>query len=277
MKIRVLVIFLAFAPAVHAQQWWLELGTGVMAYNGDLTQKEVSLRRLRPAVAINLKSNTGGIINLRGGIMWGKVTANDQFNPQSDLKARNLNFTSHIFEANFIAELALFDPDLYKAYPYFLAGVGIFYFNPYSYDQNHVKTYLRPLSTEGQGLPEYPNRKKYALVQPCIPLGMGWKWALNDKWELSYEIGFRVLFTDYLDDVSKTYVDIETLIVEKGLKAAEFAYRKVGVPFSELGEKRGNSDKNDVYFFSGLKLAVHLAPSKKKKKTEEEENEARGY
>jgi Domain of unknown function (DUF6089) len=271
-KIRIIALLLILSHVVIAQEWLAEFSLGVTAYNGDLTQKEVSFRRMRPSAGFNLKYNTGGLVDFRAGFLYGKITADDKYNAAKDLKARNLNFTSQIFEANVVAELNLFDPDLYNALPYFFGGIGIFYFNPYSYDKDHKKTYLKPLSTEGEGLAEYPNRKKYALIQPCIPAGLGWKIHYKEKFELTYELGFRVLFTDYLDDVSKTYADIETLVVRKGIKSAEFAYRKVGVPFREFGEKRGNSERKDVYFFTGFKLGIKLQKSHKKSTAPEEEN-----
>ena len=271
MKNLVFACLLLFGQCLSAQEWLLEVSGGISAYNGDLTQKEVSIKRMRPAASLSLKYNTGGMIDFRGGVFYGRVTADDKNNPQKDLHNRNLNFTSDIFEVNFVAELNLFDPDLYNAFPYFFGGIGVFYFNPYSFDKDGKKTFLRPLSTEGQGLPEYPDRKVYSLVQPCLPVGMGWKWHYKKRIELAYEIGFRIIFTDYLDDVSETYADIETLIVRKGLKTAEFAYRKIGVPFAELGEKRGNSSKRDVYFFSGLKISFQLGGGHKKRKSDEPE------
>ena len=43
---------------------------------------------------------------------------------------------------------------------------------------------------------------------------------------MSFEFGYRFLITDYLDDVSKTYVSLEILNLRKGPKASELAYRK---------------------------------------------------
>jgi len=39
------------------------------------------------------------------------------------------------------------------------------------------------------------------------------------------EFGYNKLFTDYLDDVSKTYVDAGTLSGERGQTAVDLAYR----------------------------------------------------
>ena len=65
------------------------------------------------------------------------------------------------------------------------------------------------------------------------------------------------MITDYLDDVSKTYVSLEILNLRKGPKSGELAYRK-STPFGEEGFPRGNSKVRDYYFFTGLKLAFNL-------------------
>ena len=53
-------------------------------------------------------------------------------------------------------------------------------------------------------------------------------------------------------------------LTEKGPKAAELAYRGTP-PFRYEGEVRGNSAINDIYFFSGIKIAVNLGNILKKR------------
>jgi hypothetical protein len=102
--------------------------------------------------------------------------------------------------------------------PYVFVGVAVYHFNPYAYDTTGKKVYLQPLSTEGEGLPQYPGRKEYALTQLAIPFGGGIKFRITDRVVLAYEIGMRKLFTDYLDDVSNTYVSETVLLAAKGPK-----------------------------------------------------------
>jgi len=253
-----LISFLLASNTCFAQEWITEVMVGISGYNGDLTQQRVSFQTMRPAVNVNLKYNTGDFINFRLGIGFGTVLGNDKFNTEPDLKARNLNFKTNILEANLCAEINFADPETYFSYPYLLAGVGAFHFNPYTYDQNNTKTFLEPLSTEGEGLSQYNDRKKYSLIQVCFPVGFGWKFKYKENWEISYEFGYRFLLTDYLDDVSTTYPNLDVLAQAKGLKAAELSYRKQGVPFREEGQVRGNSKIKDMYFFTGIKLGLNL-------------------
>jgi hypothetical protein len=241
-----------------AQSWMGEVMAGVSAYNGDLTEQAVSLKRINPALAFNLEYNSGNFLNFRIGLAYERVSADDKDNKDIFLQRRNLNFKSSIIELTACAELNLLDPQVYDEYPYLFGGIGIFHFNPYTRDDNNKKVFLRPLSTEGEGLAEYPKRKKYSLIQPCIPIGAGFKWRLNEKLQMSYEFGYRFLFTDYLDDVSKTYVSIETLNLRKGPEAAALSYRKKNTPFTEEGYPRGNPKVKDYYFFTGFKLSFTL-------------------
>lgn len=148
---------------------------GASRYNGDLTQSIFSPATIKPAAAVKLKYDFGDVFVLRGGIAWGRVAGNDKNNHRADLRTRNLNFESGILEGTLCMEINIFEPEFFNAYPYVFAGIGIFHFNPFTYDDDHVKYYLQPLGTEGQGLPAYPGRKPYSLTQFCLPFGGGMK------------------------------------------------------------------------------------------------------
>jgi len=125
--------------------------------------------------------------------------------------------------------------------------VGLYQFNPYAYNTVEQKVYLQPLSTEGEGLQQYPARKPYKLTQFSIPFGGGITYAISDKVMISGEVAFRKLFTDYLDDVSgPTYADTAILRVEKGDLSAKMSFRsdETNNPFP-FSDKliRGNPDK----------------------------------
>ncbi|HEY6506267.1 MAG TPA: DUF6089 family protein [Chitinophagaceae bacterium] len=257
---RYCLIFLLFiATNSVAQKWDIEVMGGVSGYNGDLTEHPISYKTAGPSAGINVKYNfSGNVVVLRGGITWAKVSGDDNDNKEADLRSRNLNFQTHIWEASLCAEVNLFDPEFFSVYPYLFAGVGVFRFNPYTYDKDNVKQYLQPLGTEGQGLASYPDRKPYSLTQFCIPFGGGMKVNLSDRCDFIYEFGGRFLFTDYLDDVSTTYVNQEEMMTGNQQKSAELSFRQVNGPFPGAGATRGNPKVNDWYFISGFKLLFRL-------------------
>ena len=249
--------FLFISNLCYGQKWMGEVVAGIAQYNGDLTQQAVSFKRIKPAVGFNVKYNSGDLLDLRVGFLFARVGADDKDNKREDYQARNLSFKTNIQELSVCAEFNLVDPEVYLQVPYVFAGVGVFHFNPFSYDNEGNKTYLRPLSTEGEGIADYPARKEYSLFQFCIPFGAGLKIKTTDQWQISWEFGYRFLITDYLDDVSKNYVSLEILNLRKGPKSGEMSYRK-NAPFVEEGYPRGNSKVRDYYFFTGVKFAFNL-------------------
>jgi len=190
-------------------------------------------------------------------------------------RERNLDFRTNTWEVYAAAE---FYPTMFfkrndieyspRLRPYIFAGVGAFHFNPQGSltDQNGKTTWhdLHPLHTEGQGFPEYPNRKTYSLTQINIPMGAGVKYKLTEKYNLGLEFLYRKTFTDYIDDLSTTYIN-KTLF-SKNLPATDAymamrLYDKAPSSTSRTSSviKRGNPNKNDTYFSFALKFGIKLA------------------
>lgn len=256
MKYCFIVLLFGYANC-FGQKWEAELLVGVSGYKGDLTEKFISTKSIKPAFGFNVKNNLNDVLILRAGMSYARISATDKNNKRSDLKSRNLSFTTNIIEANFCVEVNIFEPEFFNAYPYVFGGIGLYHFNPYTFDDDNVKNYLQPLGTEGQGLAAYPGRKPYSLTQFCFPIGGGMKIKISRKCDLVYEFGARLLLTDYLDDVSTTYVSNQTLLDNHRPKAAELAYRQAGIPLTE-GDIRGNPDVKDFYFISGFKWLLRL-------------------
>ncbi len=115
---------------------------------------------------------------------------------------------------------------------------------------------LQPLGTEGQRLPA-SNNPIYQLTQFSIPVGLGLKFAISDSWNIGFELGSRLTFTDYLDDVSTTYASDNELLETQGELALALANRsrtpKLG------GEGRGDAEDKDWYIMGGLSISFNLS------------------
>jgi hypothetical protein len=249
-------------PLFTQAQWHVNLFGGFSNYIGDLQSKGYTTQQSHGAFGGGLQYDLNGHFSILGNATYGRVGASDSYNRQADLRARNLSFQSKIYEGNFVLEYNILDLNIHRFTPYAFAGVALYHFNPYAYDSLGRKIYLRPLSTEGEGLAQYPDRKTYQLFQFAIPFGGGIKFRITDNVTLSYEIGLRKLFTDYLDDVSTTYVDRATLLAAKGPQAVEMAYRggelKGGDTYPPDGTLRGNSKHKDWYYVSGIRVSFAL-------------------
>lgn len=231
-----------------------------MNYQGDLNPNSFTYRHSKFAAGVLVRKPLSRLLALRGGIVFGSIKAGDHFN-RDYLKLRNLSFFTSIKEAHAGLEITLTDLPVRKVTPYVYAGIALFHFNPYAYDMAGNKIYLQPLSTEGQGLSQYPKQKPYNLTQLSFPFGGGIRYAITDAITFGLEISQRKSFTDYIDDVSTHYVDEETLLNARGPKAVEMAYRSNqvgGPPYPAHGEQRGTPSEMDWYYFFGTTLEVKL-------------------
>jgi len=222
-------------------------------------------------------------LGIRAAAQYGKLEAEDRIintkgNDELYRKQRNLDFRTNIAEAYLAAEVFPFmllnkNNEDYKPRlrPYGVIGVGVFHFNPQGSltDANGKKTwyYLRPLHTEGEGFPEYPKRKEYSLTQINIPLGCGLKYIISDRVNISFEILLRKSLTDYIDDVSTTYIDpalFDKYLTPQNARIARqisdkvFAIVNPGLTRNSPGTQRGNPNQNDSYFTTFLKFGIRI-------------------
>jgi Outer membrane protein beta-barrel domain len=247
---------------LNAQRLHLNLFGGISNYSGDLQSKRFTMDQSYGAFGAGLQYDLTNHFSILGNLTIAKVGASD-VNNKPELKPRNLSFQTSIYEANILGEYTLFDLSRNRFSPYVFAGVAVYHFNPYTFDTLGHKVFLQPLSTEGEGLPQYPGQKPYKLTQLAIPFGGGIKLRISDNVVLAYEIGFRKLFTDYLDDVSTMYVDPAILLAAKGPKAVELSYRgneiKGGNPnYPAVGTKRGSPKFYDWYYLSVIKISIGI-------------------
>lgn len=206
---------------------------------------------------------------------WGSVQAADSQLAKvaastSGRYERNLSFKSKISDFQLSLEV---HPLFFRDYdedqsprlsPYAVAGIGFFMFEPMA-ELNGRMYSLQPLRTEGQGFAEYRDRTPYSLTQVNFPLGVGVRYELNSFLNARLELVHRVLMTDYLDDVSKTYVNPDLfatyLPANQAAVAIQLADRQAELNPShstDINGQRGDSKDNDAYFTIQLKLSVNL-------------------
>lgn len=240
----------------------ISLFTGAMNYQGDLNPNSFTFKKSNFAAGLTIRKPLSRWFTLRGGINIGKIEAADR-NNRDYLKQRNLSFYSSIKEAYLGLEITILDMSAGRFTPYIYGGIAVFQFNPWTNDRNGVKTYLKPLSTEGQGLPQYPEQREYNLTQLSVPFGAGAKFAVSENFSIGIEFNQRKSFTDYIDDVSSNYVDVNVLRQAKGNKAVELAFRENEIPQGRLlypahGDQRGTPSEMDWYYFFGLTSEIKL-------------------
>lgn len=249
-----------------AQNWHLGINGGLSNYNGDLIESYYVVPQTNGHIGFSLYYELFDQLLIRTNLNYAKINGDDRYNSSEYLTRRNLRFESTILEIAATGEFHLFNLYNKRYSPYLFAGFALFYFNPYAQDSAGGKVYLKPLSTEGQGI--YADRKPYKKIQPAIPAGIGIRFAINENIRLGLEAGFRKTFTDYLDDVSTTYPDAAELFNARGQLAVDYSYRTDeladGSPaFPSKGEQRGGSEYKDNYYFTALTLSFRLAERRK--------------
>ena len=215
------------------------LSLNAFNYYGDLspTAKKIStdLSFTRPAVGGSFVYRFGPRYQLVASFMFGGIKGSD--NKSADPNdsdgafryVRNLEFRNRIQELSVVSQIDLFENQAtyisrVRWTPYLYAGVAVFHHNPQAKAPdtdlagNTLSNAgewvdLKPLKTEG---------KDYKLIQAAIPFGLGARFKLTDLIDIAGEFGFRYTFTDYLDDVSGSYVDLTTL---DGELARSMSYR----------------------------------------------------
>ncbi|HEX7906172.1 MAG TPA: DUF6089 family protein [Chitinophagaceae bacterium] len=265
---RILIVLFLVSTTTFALAQRVHVGVfgGLAAYNGDLTEKIFPKKETNGAIGITLNYELKDQVMLRGGFTYAIVGGADRFSDNPELIKRNLAFETKIAEFSAVAEYYFFNLYDRRYSPYVFGGLAIYHFNPYAFNSAGTKIFLKPLSTEGQGIAGYPDRKPYSLTQAAIPFGGGVKFAVTDNLRIGVEMGVRKLFTDYFDDLSKYYIDPNDLLAARGQVAVDMSYRGDEVAggdpnYPAKGAQRGGEKSKDYYYFTGIHLTYRIGGS----------------
>lgn len=271
--------FLSKAQSLSTSDGKFEVGVGVgpLFFLGDLGGnkgvgtsfvKDVNLPLTKLAKGFHLNLYPVEWLGFRLAANQGMLEGADSLikdngGDETTRKVRNLSFRSNMLEAYGAIE---FYPTVFfeqyeglkgKFRPYGVIGLGFFHYNPQAlyYSPNGTTRWvdLQPLRLEGQGMKEYPNRPEYKLTQMEIPMGVGFKYYLQDNFYLGFEVLHRKTFTDYVDDVSKDYIDANLFDKYLAPDQSAVAHQLYDKSFNNLsrpaiGEQRGNPKNNDAFF-----------------------------
>ena len=259
---KLLVIFLLFPLLSTAQVGEAGIFLGGSYYLGDLNPSK-QFYRTKFAPGILYRQNTANDRWVfRFHLNYGRVEAYDSESNLSSHQQRNLDFKSSIIEFGPVVELNFlpYQPgtktnmgnrNRKNGTPYIFAGINYFRMNPQgTYNGDWLE--LQAIGTEGQT--PGGDKKLYSLNQISIPVGLGLKFNLSERFAMSFEYGIRKTFTDYLDDVSTTYADPS----EMTEIAVAMANKSTGDVPVVTGAQRGNPSIKDWYSFSGVMLTYRV-------------------
>jgi hypothetical protein len=215
-------------PSQRIEKYW-SVGAQINAFNyfGDLNPLKqfvsTKIDHTRPNFGVQITKKMTTHISVRASLNYGRLVGNDNTAASPDASSsvgrygRNLHFRNDIIELAVVGQYELFkNPNRFyrRAYwnPYVFVGIAGVYHNPKAKAPESMGggwVALRPLGTEGQGKEGYA--KMYSNFVMAFPLGIGVRFRLNDRWDLSAEVGGRILTTDHIDDVGGNYPNLKDL------------------------------------------------------------------
>jgi hypothetical protein len=242
--------------ATAAQNFHFSARLGIANYQGDLQAKRVTFKQAKFLGSLGAQYDLSEHFTARTYFTLSSLKADDK-KGTTNMQMRNLNFSTKLFEWELGVQYNILSLNNSWFTPYVFAGVGLYHFKPYTHAEDGTKTFLQPLSTEGQGI--VAGKKEYKLTQFNIPLGIGATYAISEDIRVGLELGYRKLFTDYLDDVSSEYVDQGVLLAARGQAAVDLAYRgdEVGAgTYPAAKTNRGGANEKDGYYYMALTVTV---------------------
>jgi hypothetical protein len=242
---RFLVVFLSvFLVATgNSQQWKLKrieaiLGIGTTNVYSDLGGspnasnvlfiKDITFRSTRPSIYAGLRYRVDAKSSVKASLIYGFSKTEDFAGSRNENRGfssvTQLGELAANYEYYFLAEhrrhrsAAMFnrrgminDYSSFGAYAFIGLGATLFKPDLVFSEPREGDTYKNNMS-----------------VTAAIPIGLGMKYIVSDKWVLGYELGFRQSFSDYLD-----------------------------------GFKPPSSKRNDVYWISSINLSYRIPTSRR--------------
>ncbi len=286
----ILIFGITSQSQAQSSRWFrtssLEFGLigGFSHYSGELTDNKLfDSRGFKPCFGLITRYTPQQMVTFRLSAQFGGLEGDDAwYEDQESPDRRNLNFQSDIWDFTGAAEINLRTIDMRQKsgiIPYVFGGVSVFKYNPtavFNFDPNspHMTrpgsayadlqerdgeiVNLQTLATEGQETTEFNERKRYNLTQVGVPVGFGFKFKFSHNWTAAVEYGLRFTFTDYLDDVSLTYVDPSRLQAQYGAMSAAMADKSPVLHDELLNNERGNPDNKDKYGILGVTITYRI-------------------
>lgn len=275
------LIFILLATAVTWSQSFynfgrqrdiiVSLGGGFTSYFGDLNDPGDKFDT--PAsISLGVQYYLNDRIALRSEFSWFRMSGDDAESDTEGRVRRNLSFLSNNGEWNIVGifNLRRNGRRFYQRPPlnlYAFGGIGLVYFNPrgeapanyitgdgvngssIALDDAGDYVPLQPLNTEGAD---------YSRVTLVIPFGGGLRIKAGPFFNIALEAGYRLSFSDYMDDVSTNYRDQADF--GDDYLAAAMADRRPEINLTRLepGHIRGDDSDNDGYMFYQLKVEFYL-------------------
>ncbi len=251
--------FILISIPVFSQKGY-ELGVlgGVSFYVGDINPN-YSLKTPGPSLGLLGRYNFNTRTSLRVDLAAGRLIGKDNLSENPFQQARNLSFRTDYIDSSIDLEFNFFNyihgSRNQNFTPYVFGGLAFVYYNPKANLADEWYA-LRNFGTEGQAIGD-----EYAQISPAFSYGIGFKMDFNYEWSLNAEMSARQMFSDYIDDVSTIYPDMNELERVRGAIAPLLSDRsgELGIePIGQAGRQRGVSGDNDSYYSFRIGVVYYI-------------------
>ena len=234
------------------------IGYGLAVYDGELSPKDPAayIDFISPNYSLECKVHLFRWFGIKSSFQHTVIIADGIGASLS----RPMQLKTPIYE---LALLGSFTParwypfkgSYFSIAPYFESGAVFFHFQPLGKYKGGWAD-LRTLGTEGQGA---NSRKKYDQVAYAFPINLGLRIQLSKRVAVSALFESRYTFTDYIDDISYSYVDYELVKRVNGPIAAHFSSITFHNDPAGIPERFQRGGKAMDYYFTGhINLNIRL-------------------
>ena len=288
----VIVCCLISSLGFSQYKWDFGVNLGAANYLGEIGGKEktrrdfildLKLSQTRSAMGGFARYKVNPDVYVRGAVGWYRISGKDELSTNAGRRGRNLSFRNDIIEASVVGQYIFYDiADLGRTYryrndfkAYVFTGFAGFMHNPKA-QYNGSWVALQPLHTEGQGLVAGAP-KQYGKYMIALPAGAGFYFTLSKIYRIGWEFNWRTTFTDYLDDVSTTYVDPTVFagdqtaidLANRNTELQPYTESATGIPDPNnyqphlennimVYPKRGDPTHNDSYLSTTINVSYAL-------------------
>lgn len=266
MKNYILLLFGLFIAIPSFAQLELGIKAGGAFYFGDLAaDNKSSIHNSKESFGLHARYYFKSNLSVQASFNYAQIIGTDAYSAASN-RYRNLSVNTFINEFSVMPEYSFINKKIgesSKFSMYAATGLSVFHFTPTTYYKSSAYIRLQEIGTEGQGMAGYDS--PYSQVSLAIPMSLGTKLAITDFLSIEWTIlNNRITFTDYLDDVSTLYPNLDQLRAEKGQRAVDLSTRGTN---RKEGDGRGNADTNDWFgtMTFGLNFNIGAVSMKKKK------------
>ncbi|MFC4232848.1 DUF6089 family protein [Parasediminibacterium paludis] len=195
--------------AQNKNNYEIGINGGTLIYLGDLTNSAFgTYKGAKPAIGVFVNKDIDPYFSWRVNLMYGKIGVDEsQFTTPFWKQLRNFKFSTSITELSSVIVWNFLGDNGAKEYsrfsPYVFGGLGISLLHVTRDWHNINRGAFDNKSTAIIGLGVDTLHRTPTLL-PVIPVGIGFKYALNNQLSVRAEATYRIGFSDYIDGFSQS-------------------------------------------------------------------------